>query len=186
MPVSLTDFEHVRDARLRGLLQWWLEARDGAAVPPVTAVDPMAFRDVLDAVWLCDVEDEPRDFRYRLAGEHVRSAHDQNMTGRRLSELTPPAAWPRIREYFSYVVDLPAVVHMIGRIYSEADRPASGERLILPFADPDTGRSARILGATLHSWDRRGVPNPDTEVPDRQERTVSPVCGAPAWCEWRL
>lgn len=186
MPISLTDFEHVRDERLRGLLRWWLEMRGDKSIPPVTAIDPMGFRDVLEAVWVCDVEDEPRDFRYRLAGEHVRAAYDQRMSRRRLSEITPPEAWPRIREYFCYAVDLPAVVHMFGRIYSEADRPASGERLILPFADSDTGRPIRVLGATLHSWEQRGVPNADTEVPKRQERTITPVCCAPAWSEWWL
>lgn len=181
MALTLTNFEHVRDTRLRHMVRWWLETRNDVLVPSVAKIDPVGFHTVLDAVWLCDVENEPRDFRYRLAGEHVRSAYDQAMIDRRLSELVPSDEWPRIREYFSHVVDVPAVVHMFGRIYSEADRPASGERLILPFADPETGQVSRILGATLHSWDEHGVPK--DEVPDRQERTFSPVCGGPAWSE---
>lgn len=181
MPITEADFSHVEDDRFRRLLAYWLEARGGAVVPPVEAIDPVRFPFLLEQVWLCAVEENPRKFRYRLTGDHIRAAYDAPLVGRTLNEVTEPSVAERVLGYFNLVVDLPAIVHVIGRIYSEDARPARGERMILPFADPGTGRVTRILGATIHSWESRGIGT--GEVPVRQVRTFTPADGSPAWCE---
>ena len=181
MAISEADFAHVEDDLFRRLVSYWLAARSGRPVPSVDAIDPSQFRQILEQVWLCDVEENPRAYRYRLAGDHIRAAYSVPLVGRTLAELTEPEVAKRVLGYFDRVVDGPTVVHIVGRIYTEEVRPARGERLILPFADPRTGRIARILGATVHSWESRGIGPGD--VPIRQVRTFTPVDGNPSWCE---
>lgn len=181
MPITEADVAHVEDERFRRLVSYWLDARDGALLPPVGAIDPSRFVDLLEQIWLCGVEENPRGFRYRIAGDHIRAAYSGPLIGRTLAEITSPEVFGRVSEYFNRVVDIPAIVHIVGRIYSEEVRAARGERIMLPFADPETGRVARILGATVHSWESRGIGPVD--APIRQVRTFTPVDGAPAWCE---
>ena len=181
MPITEADLAHVEDDRFRRLAAYWLAARDGALLPMVEAIDPIRFPDMLEQIWLCAVEDNPRAFRYRIAGDHIRAAYSGSLVGRTLEEITEPAIIGRVMEYFNLVADIPAIAHIVGRIYSEEARPARGERIMLPFADAQTGRVTRILGATVHSWESRGI-GPG-EVPIRQVRTFTPVDGSPAWCE---
>lgn len=181
MAISEADFGHVEDDRFLRLVAYWLGARAGALMPDIRAIDPSRFRDLLEQIWLCTVEENPREFRYRLAGDHIRAAYAGPLVGRTLAEVTDSKVAERVLGYFNRVVDEPMVVHIVGRIYSEETRPARGERIILPFADPQTGRVTRILGATIHSWESRGI-GPGN-IPIRQVRTFTPVDGRPAWCE---
>jgi hypothetical protein len=174
-------FGHVEDARFRLLLSYWLASRAGAVTPETSAIDPVSFPFALALVWLCSVEENPRDFRYHLVGEHVRVAYDRNPRSRSLRDVTDPGVVERVIGYFNRAVDEPAVVHVSGRLYAESLRPARGERLLLPFSDPSTGRVTRILGATAHSWEIMGYGV--DPVPDRQIRTITPVDGRPAWTE---
>lgn len=183
-PLSLCDFEHVGDARLRVMIHHWLDSRrNGCRLPSVDAIDPMAFHSALSNVWMCDVvDDDPQGrWRYRLVGDEVRLAHGRNIVGQTLESITEPSAVARVTRYFAIATDWPAIVYVGGRIYSEAEYPASGERIILPFADPATGRVARLLGATYHSWLERGFPSGG--VPLVQTRTYTPVDGSPAHVE---
>jgi len=184
--LAIEDFGHVYERRLRALLDFWLEARCGSLVPSATAIEPARFVSALPVIWLCEVvENEGTGrFRYRLVGDHVRAAYGTNIVGKTLEEVTDKSALARVVGYFNQVADLPAVVHVYGRVFAEALQPANGERLILPFADPRTGRVSRVLGATVHSWSAPGQPT--GPVPDRQVRTFTPVDGSGAWCEWWL
>ena len=85
MAISEADFGHVEDSRFRRLVAYWLQARAGAPVPEVSAIDPVRFRDLLEQVWLCAVEENPRQFRYRLAGDHIRAAYAGPLVGRTLA-----------------------------------------------------------------------------------------------------
>jgi len=183
MPISEADFAHVEDERFRRLVAYWLQARvdADAPIPSVDTLDPGRFPFLLEQVWLCAVEENPRNFRYRIAGDHIRAAHSGPLVGRTLAEIPSPKVIDRVKQYFNRVVDVPAVVHIVGRLYAEESRPARGERIMLPFVDRGTGRVTRILGATVHSWESRGIGPGD--VPIRQMRTFTPVDGSPAWCE---
>ncbi len=163
MPITEADFHHVKDERFRRLVAYWLGARAEGQVPTLAAIDPAGFPYLLEQVWLCAVEEEPRAFRYRLAGDHIRAAYTQSLNGRTLAELTDPAVVDRVMGYFNRVVDEPAIVHIAGRIYSEESHPARGERLILPFADRrhrSDHPHPRGDGAFLGGSRRRGRPDP--------------------------
>jgi hypothetical protein len=177
-PLSIADFGHVEDERLRRLLAFWLSACGGGLMPTVDRIDPVGFHFVLSNIWLCDVvDDDPRGrWRYRVVGEEVRRAHGRNIVGETLESITDAAVLARVTGYFAVATDWPAVVHVGGRIYSEVDHPARGERIILPFFDAARGRVGQLLGATLHSWQERGFPQGG--VPRTQTQTYTPVDGS--------
>jgi hypothetical protein len=181
--LSLEDFTHVADPRLRRLLGYRLSSRDDGPMPAVDRIDPMDFPFALSNIWLCDVVDgDPLGrWRYRVVGDEVRLAYGYNIVGQTLESIVDPSAAARVTRYFSIATDWPAVVHVGGRLYAEAEYPAKGERIILPFADPATGRVGRLLGATFHSWMEKGFPV--GHVPLTQTRTYTPVDGRAATVE---
>jgi len=182
--LSMRDFAHVEDDRIVRLVQFWLAAREGGLVPTVDRIDPTDFAFALSHVWLCDVvNDDPTGrWRYRIVGDEVRLAHGHNIVGKTLESITDASALPRVENYFAIATDRPAVVHITGRIYAEAEYPARGERIILPFLDPGTGRVGRLLGATFHSYLEKGFPV--GSVPMTQTRTYTPVDGGAVTVEW--
>lgn len=174
----MLDFEHVGDERLRRMVDYWLSARDGGPLPTIETIDPIKFHFVLSNVWLCDVIDaDPRGrWRYRIVGDEVRRAYARHIVGETVENVTDPTALQRVIRYFSIATDWPAVVHVGGRLYAEAEHPARGERIILPFFDPEKGRVGQLLGATFHSWLERGFPT--GSVPATQTRTYTPADGS--------
>ena len=181
--LSLNDFGHIGDDRLRRLLTYWLSSRDGALIPSTERIDPLKFHFALSNIWLCDVIDGTCGgrWRYRIVGDEVRRAYGRNIVGKTLQQITEPIVLSRVARYFAIATDGPAVVHVGGRLYSEAAHPARGERIILPFGDPRTGAVTQLLGATFHSWLEPGFPSGG--VPAIQTRTYTPVDGSPATVE---
>ena len=55
-------------------------------------IDPAEIPRLLPFIWLCDYLPDSRRFRYRLMGDHVRDAYDNNITGRYVDELVSPSA----------------------------------------------------------------------------------------------
>lgn len=139
-PTTATVFDH------------WLDLVSSQGhVPHRHAISPEAMATALSHVWLCDFDASNGRFRYRLAGEQVTSNLGAGVRGRYLDETSDPAIYPRVRAYFLKCVDLPAVLHITGRIYAEHSRVAFGERLMLPYAVGD-GAIAGILGVTFRKW----------------------------------
>lgn len=171
------------DHRFLDLIAFWLEARGAGCLPPVSAIDPSKIINCLNIVWLCDVENNPRDFRYRLIGEGLRPVYQRYIAGERLSRIVAPEAFDRVMQYYNRTVDLPAVFHSTGRVYSEHDRPTVGERLILPFGEEcaDGFSVTRILGATTHNWENDAPPAGTSAR--RQLRHFYPIDGSPAITE---
>lgn len=166
------------------LADFWFSVRDGRLAPSVSTIAPTQFKSLLPAIWMCDVIEGNPDgrFRYRLVGDHIRTAHGTNPTGKTVTQITEKDALERVLSYFNAVADRPAIVHVIGRLFAETPNPAKGERLILPFCSADDGRVVRLLGATIHSWEfERGQSS--VEIPDKQIRTFLPVDGSESWSE---
>lgn len=175
----------IQDDRLLALATHWQDAlEDSGATPSFEHLQPRLGQDLLNIHWLVEEQGHPRRFRYLSIGEHVKVAYGGSIVGRYLDELVKRSAQARVMGYFDTVISRPAVVHIAGRVYSEATRPASGERLLLPIADEKTGRVSRILGATTHSW--KSPNNPSGPVPIHQVRTYIPLDGTDSWRETSL
>lgn len=180
---DLSRFDHVEEPRIRRILEHWFDLKVDKPMPSFQQLDPINISYALEIVWIVDVENEPRDFRYRLIGEHIRTAYAENIVGKTLRDIIDPDIEERVYGYYNRVVDEPAVVHIVGRVYAEDRQPARGERIILPLSDGegDPGAVARLLGATIHSWADKGVPT--GEVPEGQSRTFTPLDGRADWVE---
>lgn len=143
-------FDHVGAPLLRDALRYWLNLCKDETPPAKTDFDPIEIPRTLEHAWLCYREPENGNFIYRLAGEQIQPAFKGRITGKYLHELTEGKALKRVAGYFNRTLDQPCITHVIGRVYSEIDKPAQGERLMLPLMED--GEARYIFGVTLHSW----------------------------------
>src|SRR5258705_3722623 len=116
-PLDLDAFAHVKDGRLRRLLQHWLERRGNGLAPMRTAIDPTAIAPILASVWLCDYLPADRCFRMRLAGEEINRLYGRNVTQCTFEEIIEPALLPDVLRRYRRVVEEPAILHCGGDIY---------------------------------------------------------------------
>lgn len=131
--------------RLRELHQHW-EARRGArAMPSRADLDPVELpRQLLPNLFLVDVEEEPRRFRYRLVGTELTAVMKRELKGLYIDEM------PFLFRKFA----LPAYAEVMERAaptYREINAIEAlwrirYKRLLLPLSD-DGRRINMILGA---------------------------------------
>jgi len=164
--------EGIRTQSLKLLLHHWRTIRGPHLMPSRRQVDPLEFIPVLPRVWLCDYEADSDRFRYRLTGEEIAGRFGHKLSGRYLDDNTDPDYYPRVHRYYRTVVDLPAVLYIYGRLYSDTENPIHGERLLLPLSDD--GRTVRnVIGATA----KVRQPGSDWEqfLPEYQKHTYIPL-----------
>jgi hypothetical protein len=151
-PLDLDAFAHVKDERLRRLLQHWLDRRGDGLAPRRSAIDPTAIGSILSGVWMCDYEPTDRRFRMRLAGEDINRLYGRNVTQCYFEEIIEPAMLPDILRRYRRVVEEPAILHCGGHIYLASNRSEVGERLVLPLMD-DSGAIRHVIGASVYRMD---------------------------------
>jgi hypothetical protein len=92
--------DDIASPRLRGLYDVWAAARGDRPWPLRAAIDPIDLpRDLLPLMFLADVEGDPPDFRFRLAGTRVVEHTGVELTGRRLGALPLKGLEPVLDEY---------------------------------------------------------------------------------------
>lgn len=160
-PVALDAFAHVRDERLRRLLQHWMACRGKDLAPRRSAIDPTAIGPILASVWICDYLPADRGFRMRLAGEDINRLYGRNVTQCSFEEIIPPALLPDLLRRYRRVVEEPAVMHCGGHIYLASNRSEVGERLVLPLAD-DGGAIRHAIGASVYRMELQAGEGPIT------------------------
>lgn len=149
--LSMADFPHVSDERLRSVLAHWFEIRRGRLLPSRLDIDPGRIRAALPYVWLCDYEPESGSFRYRLAGEEVNALYGISLAGRDLGESLPGDIAPGALARYRNMAQEPVVIHMKGKIHFTDGRAFDGERLVLPLG-ADGVRMDTLWGAVVCSW----------------------------------
>ncbi len=71
----------------RDLHALWLSKRGSRPLPLRRAFDVIELRPWLGFLCLVDIEDQGRDFRYRIFGTRIATLIGRELTGRRLSEV---------------------------------------------------------------------------------------------------
>lgn len=160
-PVELDAFAHVKDERLRRLLQHWMAGRAGALLPKRSAIDPTAIGPILASVWMCDYLPEERRFRMRLVGEDINRLYGRNVTNCMFEEIITPTLLPDLLHRYRRVVEDPSIMHCAGNIYLASDRSEVGERLVLPLAD-ESGAIRHVIGASVYRMELRAGEGPIT------------------------
>ena len=112
-------------------------------------VDPMEMAELLPAVVLLDVRQEPRDFYYRLVGTAVVHHLAQDLTGSWMSEIDHHRSPSRIWESCERVVDTKCpLLSSIPYVGPHAEY-LYGEDIILPLGD-EGGNVNKLLVFIVH------------------------------------
>jgi hypothetical protein len=180
----IVDFGHVRDERLRRLVAYWLDRRQGRTMPARRDIDPVDIPAVLPFIWLNDVVpgaapgDELR-FRCRLAGEAINAVHRRSVRGLTLEDYVPADDLPVVTEQYTAVARTPLVLHALGRVYHQTRQYIVGERIVLPLSADGGGTADVLLGATVYTTiDAAGLTPPDAELSDDFVETRTPLRSA--------
>jgi len=144
----------ISDPRLRLLYAHWDEARAGRQMPSRRALDPVRIPSVLSIIFLCDYERDTGRLRYRLAGEEIRGAYDEEITGRCQDEVFAGAERDRHLARVRRIMENPTIIHATGEVYGFAGRRGTGERLGLPLSTDGTTADG-VVGATVYCWTDR-------------------------------
>ena len=147
--LSIDDFGHVRERPLRRLIVHWLAVRGHRSMPARTDIDPIDVPWALSRLWLCDYEPAVDKFRYRIAGEDINRVFGYNLARHYLDDVVAADKREAIREKYQRIRTGPCIMHDIGQVYLSDDRPAIGERIVLPLASMGTAVDA-IVGATIY------------------------------------
>jgi hypothetical protein len=160
----------LRDARLRRLLDYWIQLRDDEEVPERSAFDCTSIAALLPFVWLCRVEQGSGRFQFRLAGEEIRALIGKPVAGSYVDDLLPNIAG-QFQDALAVILNLPAVCYFYGALCHDYLVSMEAESLALPLCDGD--RPSTILGATVFSWPCG--PTLDDMVPHRTRSEIIPV-----------
>lgn len=181
--LTIDDFGHVQDERLRRLAAYWLDRCRGRTMPARRDIDPVDIPWVLPFIWLNDVVPgataaDGLRFRCRLAGEAINAVHRRNIRGLTLEDYVPADDLPVVTEQYSAVAQTPLVLHCIGRVYHRTRQYLVGERIVLPLSADGGGTAAVLLGATIYTTAEAGTMLPDAEPSDDFEEARTPIRSA--------
>jgi hypothetical protein len=136
------------DDVVRRFAAYWLDRRGGRPVTRRRDIDAADVPWALPYVWLCDYLPEERDFRYRLAGEHIIAAFRQNLRGKTMRDIVSPQIFATANKRYLPVIDGPAVLHNIGPVYNHRGDLVTGERVAFPLSS-DGERVDMMIGVTV-------------------------------------
>ena len=87
------------------LFGYWSGLRRSGRLPRRADISPAGFKRLLPTGSLIDVEDEPRDYRQRLAGTGLYGVYGGEITGKRLKDIYNAASAEYWRRELDKVVD---------------------------------------------------------------------------------
>lgn len=139
----------------RPLLDYWEARRDDRAAPRRSDIDPLDLPpSLLPHVLLIDVQRDPLDFRYRLAGTAADTIHGQSLRGVRILDLRPEALARTLHGDLVRMVSDLAIQFTLLSFTNREGKTRRYRVLRLPLCD-DEGRLAMILVLADHgaiSW----------------------------------
>lgn len=135
------------DQRAKLLYDHWRTVRGGNRAPFRNDINPAAFREILDSVFVLDWN-STSDVRFRLAGSRLCDSFGMELRGMNLLALWQGEARARLGQLLHRVVTEPCVGHAIGVQESESGYAADFEILLLPLKRDD-GSLNRIIGCNI-------------------------------------
>ncbi len=136
------------DPRLRQIHAYWLSRRGDRRMPSRADIDATDIPQLLPFILLIDVLEEPRDFRFRLAGTHFHEAFGKEITGLRLGEVFPPAFVAEVRYYWNICIDRGMPAAAAARLHVPEREHIEWEGIVLPLA-PEGAAVNMFLGGAI-------------------------------------
>jgi hypothetical protein len=137
------------DSRLTEIYEFWRSrCRDGV-LPSRADIDPTRLAPrLLPFLFLVEVLEDPRDFRFRLAGTHFRDITGAEATGRRIAEVFPPGFADEVRYHWDSCVERKAPKLGSGNLWVPDRNHIRWEGIVLPLS-PDGDCVNMLLGAVI-------------------------------------
>jgi hypothetical protein len=95
--VSFKSVEHLVSERLVGVLAAWKRTANERTAPKREEITPALLRTALPWIWMVDVIDGGKDFRFRLAGDRVIQFLGRRYAGELISESLDNPFFQRMR-----------------------------------------------------------------------------------------
>lgn len=103
-------------------------------MPSRSEIDPVDLPALLPHMFLVDVLDNPRDFRFRLAGTHLREFTGMEVTGRCIGEVFPSDFCAEVHYHWNRCVDCRKLAVGSGRLWLPEKSHVHWEGVVLPLS----------------------------------------------------
>jgi hypothetical protein len=135
----------VKDKRLHELYAYWSKKCGNKQMPSRGDIDPHDMVKLLPIIFLIEVQDNPQDFRFRLAGTEVCELVGKDITGKLISEVFPPEFCSEVRMHWSSVVEQKKPKSVGGELWVAERNYISWEGIVLPLS-PDGNTVTMFIG----------------------------------------
>jgi hypothetical protein len=121
--------------KLRALHVYWLGLWVGDRLPARRQIDPLAIPQLLDSLYLIDIEREPLRFRYRLMGTKLVFFRGRELKGLYMDEAHAQFETSPIRQHYEELAKTAEPQWRKGpTLFNWGEGRHSIERLLLPLA----------------------------------------------------
>jgi hypothetical protein len=134
---------------MRRIYDYWMSRRKNGRLPRREDIDPSDVTDLLPHIFLVDIEENPRHYRFRLVGTKVVECFGLDMTGKTIDSLDLGDDADAILKHYDQAVDHGEPIYDRHRFWTEAyGQHLNYERLLLPLSS-DGKRVDKLLGCTF-------------------------------------
>jgi hypothetical protein len=142
------DMGTLQESVLRNLHAYWDSRRGGRPMPARADIDIVQIPTLLPYLFLIDVLEDGRDFRFRLAGTHIRDVTEDEVTGQLVGEAFPPEFGAEVRLVWRAVVEKRRPVCGRGRLWVPGREHVTWEGVAMPLSEGD-GVVNMLLGGVV-------------------------------------
>jgi len=144
------DLLEFQEPVLRDLLGYWNKCRGARAAPARSDIDATEMPGLLPYTFVIDVMESPRDFRFRIAGTHIRDALGEEITGKHIGEVFPPDFGAEVHEIWSRVVADRRPVRGTGDLWIPDREYVKWEGLAMPLSSDGDSVKMLLGGVVFH------------------------------------
>jgi hypothetical protein len=145
--------DRIKAEKLRDIYRYWRgKCRDGA-LPSRADLDPMDIPALLPHVFLVDIVDGGRDFRYRLLGTHIIDSVGFEYTGQLVSEFMRGREEAMQARDYHTLFESREPQHVIGNLVAFGRDYMRFERVVCPLSS-DGGAIDMIFGGLCFQLER--------------------------------
>ncbi|MBV9990920.1 MAG: PAS domain-containing protein [Alphaproteobacteria bacterium] len=163
MNIVLSPIDRLHSEKLIGVYEAWKRTAAGRLAPKREEITPALLKSALPSIWMIDVIDGGRDYRFRIAGDRIIQFMGRRYAGHLLSEFQGQAFFDQMRGILKACTEQkrplmagPGRSKMPGREFSEL------EVVVLPLSE-DGQNVTTVFGA----MEIRSVP-PAPKLPKGQ------------------
>jgi hypothetical protein len=139
----------ITEPALLEVAAYWNKVRGARRMPAWRDIDAYVLAPHLPIIWAWRYDFTRDTFVGRLAGEEINAMLGVSIRGKTMEECFAPGVVAVVRQRYRTVMDGPSFMFSYGKVFANAGRTGSGERVVLPLAD-DGIHPDGVLGATVY------------------------------------